>query len=416
MKMKIILAIALSMLLSGCINLFGPDKEGWKSVQKREFLSILERDDYMSLCNQKRLYKEVQNSRDSVLMTKLLTAYANNLANSCIDLKRFAASQRAKKAQKIDTHFSTYQEKKISSVMLQNKLRAGMSIQNILRPYVPTSPQFLLLRDQYRGHKATASKKQLKRLRLNIERSKLMNPKLGTHYALVNIPEYKVRMIENGKTALSFAVIVGKTNMQTPVFSENLKYVVINPQWNVPDSIMRKSYIPKIKANPGWVAYKGMEIHRSYDLSTPKINPASVDWSKYPKEGKGHIPYKLIQVPSLKNGLGRVKFIFPNRYAVYMHDTQNKSLFKRKTRAFSHGCVRLGKPMTLLHHIAKNYTRASLSDVNTWYKSLKTKYLNLSKPLQVHIVYFTAYVDGAGKLHQSPDIYGFDKSQHLNFK
>ena len=415
MKFKIILLVAFSMLLTGCIDLFGPDREGWKKTQKREFLHILEQDNYMSICNQQKLYEEVKASKNSALMTRLLVAYTHNLANSCIDLKHFKASQRAKRARKIDTYFATYQENNISKEMIQMKLRAGQKIVDILRPYVPTSPQFNALAAKYQGYKATATATQLKRIRINIERTKLMKPELGSHYSLINIPEFKVRMIENGKTALNFAVIVGKTNMQTPVFSERLKYVEINPQWNVPDSIMRKSYIPKIRANPGWVAAKGMEIHKTYDLRTAKINPASVDWSKYPKEGKGYIPYKLIQVPSLKNGLGRVKFIFPNKHAVYMHDTQTKSLFKRKVRTFSHGCVRLGKPVTLLNHITTHYTKESLATVKKWYKSLKTKHLRLTKPLQVHLVYFTAYVDESGKLKLFNDIYGFDKSQRLNF-
>jgi murein L,D-transpeptidase YcbB/YkuD len=243
-----------------------------------------------------------------------------------------------------------------------------------------------------------------------------MKDPIGKDYALINVPEFVVRIIENNKTALKFNVIVGKTTMQTPIFSERLKYVEINPQWNVPDSIMRKSYIPKIKKNPGWVAAKGMELHKdSYDLKSPKVNPASVDWSKYPKDKKGYIPYKLVQVPSLKNGLGRVKFIFPNKHAVYMHDTQSKSLFKRQVRAYSHGCIRLGKPQSLLGHITTHYSAKTMPKVKQWYDSMKTHHLILNRPLQVHTAYFTAYVDEEGQLRMFHDIYGFDASQHLNF-
>jgi murein L,D-transpeptidase YcbB/YkuD len=243
-----------------------------------------------------------------------------------------------------------------------------------------------------------------------------MKQEMGANYALINIPEFKVRIIEDDITALDFGVIVGKTNMQTPIFSERLSYVEINPQWNVPDSIMRKSYIPKIKRNPRWVAARGMELHKeSYDLRSPKVNPASVDWSKYPKDGKGYNPYKLVQVPSLKNGLGRVKFIFPNRHAVYMHDTQSKSLFKRKVRAFSHGCIRLGQPQALLNHVTNNYSNQNMATVKKWYDSMKTRHLRLNRALQVHTVYFTAYVDEIGDLRMFNDIYGFDSSQQLNF-
>jgi murein L,D-transpeptidase YcbB/YkuD len=418
MRNKILLAMAFAMVLTGCGDLFGPDKEGWKNSQKEEFLTILKTDKYMSLCNQKPLYEQVKSSENSKLMTKLLVAYANNLANSCIDIKSFKASQRTKRKNEIDTYFETYQQA-VKPASIQMKLRAGQTIEQILQPYVPKTPQFSALVQKYNTLKssdANITEAQLKKIRLNIERTKLMKAELGTNYALINIPEFKVRVIEKGKTALKFPVIVGKRNMQTPIFSERLTYVEINPQWNVPDSIMRKSYVSKIKANPGWVKAKGMELHKeSYDLRSPKVNPASVDWSKYPKDGKGYIPYKLVQVPSLKNGLGRVKFIFPNSHAVYMHDTQGKSLFKRKSRCFSHGCIRLGKPKELLNHITTHYSNKSIETVKSWYDSMKTKHLILNKPLQVHTAYYTAYVDESGALKLFPDVYGFDKSQRLTF-
>jgi murein L,D-transpeptidase YcbB/YkuD len=419
MKLNVLVAFVAALILSGCGDIAGPDKEGWKWSQKNEFLEILKTDKYMSICNQQALYNSVKQSKDSKLMSKLLVNYTKNLANGCIDLASFNASQRAKKAREIDTYYATYQDKiKASNIMM--KLRAGQTIEQILKPYVPQSPQFAQLSKKYRALKANkdanVTEAQLKKIRLNIERTKIMKQSLGTNYALINVPEFQVRLIENGQTAMDFPVIVGKKHLQTPIFSERMQYVQINPQWNVPDSIMRKSYIPKIKRNPGWVKAKGMQLHRdSYDLRSPQVNPASVDWSKYPKDGKGYIPYKLVQVPSLKNGLGRVKFIFPNRHAVYMHDTQSKPLFNRKVRTFSHGCIRLAKPKELLKHITENYTSKTLPTVNSWYDSMKTKHLSLNKNLQVHTAYFTAYVDETGALKLFPDVYGFDKSQKLTF-
>jgi len=415
-KIKILLVLVTSMFITGCVDLFGPDKEGWKSSQKSDFIDILKRDEYMSICNQKSLSNKVISSKNSKLMTKLLIKYTNNLANSCINLNSFKNSQRAKRENDVDTYYATNQ-KEVSKSSLMMKLKAGQSIKQILDAYTPTTPQFKALISKYNILKKTdtLSKTQLRKLRLNIERTKLMKQDTGTHYALINIPEFKVRIIENNQTKLNFAVIVGKPDMQTPIFSERLQYVEINPQWNVPDSIMRKSYIPKIQENPGWVKAKGYELHKSYDLRSPKVKPSSVDWSKYPKDEKGYIPYKLIQVPSVKNGLGRVKFIFPNKHAVYMHDTQSKFLFKRKNRCFSHGCIRLDKPKALLNHITTNYSTKTLPIIDSWYKSLKTKHLILEKNLQVHTVYYTAYVDEAGSLKLFSDIYGFDKTQKLTF-
>ncbi|CAA6828315.1 MAG: Unknown protein [uncultured Sulfurovum sp.] len=419
MRYKILLVIASLLFLSGCGDLLGPDRNGWKSSQKKEFLQILKDDTYMSLCNQEALYTRVKSSNNSRLMSQLLVSYTKNLANSCIDLKSFKHYQEAKKTQKINTHYDTNQEK-INKYSIMHKLRTGQTIKQILQPYVPKSPQFIALSKRYRALKQSGAKvteDQLRKIRLNIERTKLMKNDLGVNYALINVPEFTVRMIESNVTKLSFPVIVGKKNLQTPIFTERLKYVQINPQWNVPDSIMRESYIYDLMKNPNWLEENRMQLHQdSYDLNSPQVDPASVDWNLYIEDQKCYIPYKLVEVPSARNGLGRVKFIFPNKHSVYMHDTQTKKLFKRSVRAYSHGCIRLAKPMTLLNYITVNYTDKSLELVDQWYKSFKTRHLILTKPLEVHTAYFTAYVNEFGQLKLYNDIYGFDASQKLNFR
>ena len=418
MKITVLAMVLIGLMMSGCGKLpVGPDEEGWRSVQKRELLTILKEDRYASLCNDGTLLERVEESGDSKLMTKLLVNYANHLANGCIDIAHFKASQRAKRRKKIETSYDLNIEK-VSAEEIHHKIKAGESIDAILKPYVPKVPQYFQLLKRYKAMQSDAniSLRILKKVRLNLERTKLMKSDLGKDYVLINIPEFMVRLIEDNATVLKFRVIVGKTNMQTPIFSERMRYVEINPQWNVPDSIMRKSYISRIQANPGWVKAKGMELHKaSYDLRSPKVDPASVDWSKYPKDGKGYIPYKLVQVPSLRNGLGRVKFIFPNKHAVYMHDTQAKSLFKRKTRCFSHGCIRLGKPVDLLNYITTHYSKYSTQTVKKWYDSLKTSHLILNRKLWVHTVYLTAYVEESGEVKLFHDVYGFDDSQRLIF-
>ncbi|RUM70355.1 MAG: L,D-transpeptidase [Sulfurovum sp.] len=423
--MKIVLTVIFVILMTGCnkLNLhldldsigINLDKEGWKSSQKREFLGILKTDKYMSICDDASLYETVRRNKNSKLMSKMLISYANNLANSCINIPQFEASQHAKKVQKIETHFSLNTQK-VDEKAIMAKLRAGESIENILAPYVPKGAQFSALISKYRSLLQTGENPALaQKIRLNIERTKLMPTELGTNYVLVNIPEFKVRLFEGDKKSIEFRTIVGKTNMQTPVFSAKLQYVMVNPQWNVPDSITRKSYIAKMKANPNWLASQGMELHTSYDLKSPKVNPASVDWSKYPKGKKGYIPYKIIQKPSLHNSLGRVKFMFPNQYSVYMHDTQSKGLFNRNVRAYSHGCIRLQKPKTLLDYVTIHYTAQNVPTVHKWYNSRKTHILKVNRALPVHTAYFTTYVDTDGKLHIFGDIYGFDSSQKLTF-
>lgn len=393
MKIRILLTILFALVLSGCV---GPkDPSGWHSSQKRSFMKILAQDKYMSICDQQALYQKVKASNNSQLMTKLLVEYTDNLANSCL----------------VNTKGFTAYRQKVSASDIQRKLSAGQSIESILKPYVPEYKQFSALIASYH---ATNDPKLKRKIRLNIERIKLMKPGLGDTYALVNIPEFMVRIIEKDQTKVKMKVVVGKRKNQTPIFSEELKYIALNPTWNVPDSIARNEIIPKTLRNPGYLKSHRLVVRKDYNLASPaqSFNPSLA--RKY-VGGKGPVPFKFIEVPSNRNALGRVKFIFPNQHSVYMHDTPAKSLFKRKTRAFSHGCVRLEKPQYMLEYISKNYTAHDYADVLEKYNSMKTHYLKIVKRLPVHTSYLTTYVEDDGRLISFGDIYGFDSSQRLNF-
>jgi len=413
MKTKILMAAMFAWLLTGCVGT--PDSEGWHYSQKREFMEILENDTYLSLCNQKALYQKVKSSEDSRLMSKLLVAYTDNLANSCIDLPAFDQAQRARKSDKFKTHFETYRQK-VDPATIKMQLQAGQSIKQILKPYVPSYREWNRLTQRYRAlqHQSDIDPVLLHTLRLNIERVKLMKPETSKNYALVNIPEFRVRIIENGKTAISMGVVVGKHHMQTPIFGEDLKYIVVNPQWNVPDSIARNEVIPRTLKNPGYLKRHRLVIRRDYNLDSPALSFNSVNPQAY-VGGKGPVPFKFIEPPSKRNGLGRVKFLFPNHHSVYMHDTQSKYLFKRKVRMYSHGCVRLERPHELLKYIITHYTNTPWEKAKEMYDSFKTHYITLTKRLPVHTSYFTTYIDDDGKLQVFKDIYGYDKLQKLKF-
>ena len=393
MKIRVVLTIFFVLILSGCV---GPkDASGWHSSQKSEFLKILKQDKYMSICEQQALYQKVRSSGNTQLMTKLLVEYTNNLANGCL----------------LNTEGFTAYKQKVSASDIQRKLHAGQSIEQILRPYVPEYRQFSAL---IKAYHSTNDPKLKHKIRLNIERVKLMKPGLGKTYALVNIPEFKVRVIEKDRTAVKMKVVVGKPKNQTPIFSEELKYIVLNPTWNVPDSIARNEIIPKALKNSGYLKSHRLVVRKDYNLDSPaqSFNPSL---AKNYVGGEGPVPFKFIEIPSNRNALGRVKFIFPNHHSVYMHDTPAKSLFKRKTRAFSHGCVRLEKPQYMLEYLSKNYTAHDYEDVMKKYNSMKTHYLKIVKRLPVHTTYLTTYVDDEGRLISLGDIYKFDKIQQLNF-
>ena len=404
MKIKIVLAVVSAMVLSGCVGM--QDSEGWRSSQKNEFLKILETDKYASICNQQALYAQVKETENSQLMSKLLVGYTKNLANGCIS----DPSLSVKRNEKIIVGYGTYKQK-VSDEDIKRKLKAGESIEKILKPYVPEYKQFNALIAHYNAMKDPEAKRKI---RLNIERVKLMKPGVGKTYALVNIPEYKIRIIEDDKKAVDMKVIVGTRKNKTPIFSEELKYITINPAWNVPDSIARNEIIPDTLKDPGYLKKHRLVIRKDYNLKSPALSFNSVNARAY-KGGKGPVPFKFIEVPSDRNALGRVKFIFPNHHSVYMHDTPTKHLFKRKKRSYSHGCVRLEKPQYMLEYISKNYTAYDYEDIKKRYDSYKTHYVKVNKRLPVHTAYLTTYVDEGGSLLSFADIYGFDKSHKLNF-
>ena len=404
MKIKIVLAAVLAVVMSGCVGM--PDSEGWRSSQKSEFLKILETDKYMSICNQQAVYKKVKESENSQLMTKLLVDYTKNLANGCI----VDASLRVKKGNRIVTRYGTYLQE-VSDADIKRKLKAGESIEKILKPYVPDYRQFNALIAHYKASQDLEAKRKI---RLNIERVKLLKPNLGKNYALVNIPEYEIRIIEDDKTKVKMRVIVGTRKNQTPIFSEELKYITLNPAWNVPDSIARNEIIPDTLKDPGYLKKHRLVIRKDYNLKSPALSFNSINARAY-KGGKGPVPFKFIEIPSDRNALGRVKFIFPNHHSVYMHDTPTKHLFKRKKRSYSHGCIRLGNPKYMLEYITKNYTAYEYDEVKERYDSYKTHYVKVNRRLPVHTAYLTTYVDDSGKLFSFADIYSFDKLQKLNF-
>lgn len=411
MKAKILWILLIALFVSGCVGT--PDEEGWRWSQKRDFMEILSDDQYASICDETALYQQVKKTRNSRLMSKLLVAYTENLANGCINIKTFNQRQEQRAARKIESNYDIYLQK-VNSKRILTQLRAGQSIETILKPYIPGTEQFALLTQKYRLYKKQGSMtpQQLHTIRLNIERTKLLHPNLGENYALINIPEFKVRLKSGTRTDLKFGVIVGKSRLQTPVFAQPMRYITLNPQWGVPDSIARNEVIPELLKDPTYLAKNNLVIRKDYNLDSPQVPLESIDIEKY-KGGKGEVPFKFIERPSRGNVLGRMKFIFPNRYSVYMHDTQTKHLFKREVRTYSHGCIRLEKPNQMLQYITTNFTDETMESIMEKYNSMKTHHISLTKPLMVQTAYLTAYVDEKGDLLMFKDFYGFDRLQKL---
>jgi len=252
------------------------------------------------------------------------------------------------------------------------------------------------------------------KIRLNLDRIKWLEKRAGRYHIVINIPDFMLNFEDNGKPIETMRVITGKPNHPTPIFGDDVELIVLNPYWNVPTSIIQKEMIPKLLRNPNAMKSKGIEIRSGWGKNAKLVNPASVDWSAYRYSKR--VPYRFAQVPGYKNALGKIKFLFPNRFSVYMHDTPTKSLFNRHKRAFSHGCVRLQKPRDLLKTFASIDKRIDLEKSFEILKGKTNRTLRLSKKVPVDIVYLTAFVDYNGKLQFREDVYGYDKMQLKSFR
>lgn len=236
-----------------------------------------------------------------------------------------------------------------------------------------------------------------------MERWRWMPESLGEKYVMVNIAGFELTRVSDGKVEEKMAVVVGKPYHRTPVFSDEIRYLEFNPYWNVPSSIALNEELPKLRKNPGARAAAGFEAVRG-DTVYPLT---SINWNQY---GPGNFPFRLRQRPGPNNALGQVKYMFPNQFNVYLHDTPSKSLFSRADRAFSHGCVRLSRPLELAPPVlaAGGLSGWDIGRVNQVVGSGKRTVVNLEKPLPVHITYFTAWVD-QGVPNFRADVYSQDE-------
>jgi murein L,D-transpeptidase YcbB/YkuD len=240
-------------------------------------------------------------------------------------------------------------------------------------------------------------------LLLNMERLRWVPVEVSTDYILVNIPEFKMHVYESGKLAWSCNVVVGTPGASTVIFSREMKYVVFSPYWNVPPGILGNEVLPGIRRSGGsYLARHNMEVVGS---SGKVISPGSVNWSKY----KGsNFPYIVRQKPGGSNSLGKVKFLFPNEYNIYLHDTPSRSLFTETKRTFSHGCIRVQEPKRLAQWLLRNDSSWTEQKIDAAMNASKEKYVTLKEKVPVFIGYFTAWVNSKGQLNFRDDVYGHD--------
>jgi murein L,D-transpeptidase YcbB/YkuD len=256
--------------------------------------------------------------------------------------------------------------------------------------------------------------KRIEQIRLNLDRIKWLHERNAKRHIIINIPAFRLFFEEDRALLLQMKVITGKRKNPTPVFSNTVRTIVLNPQWNVPKSIIQKEMIPKIFKDPNAMAKEKIEIYTGWGQDAQKVSAGSVDWGQY--RYSNTVPYRFAQTPGYHNALGKVKFLFPNQFHVYMHDTPTKSLFDRNVRAFSHGCIRLDKPIELLKTFSTFNDNVDFEKAQERLKGRKKEFLALTDMVPVDVVYLTAYVDYDGVLQFRNDIYGYDRMQLQSYR
>lgn len=243
--------------------------------------------------------------------------------------------------------------------------------------------------------------RRIDQIRVNLERARRLSRIKGPDLVLVNSAAFRAYVILQAQTVWTTEVIVGETKAETPEFRSELTYIVFNPTWSVPHSIAAQEMLPKIRRDPGFFKKGG---YRLYDRDGNIVDPGNIDWSAVSVR---NFPFSLLQVPGPANQLGKIKFMFPNEYSVYMHDTPEKSLFARPRRALSHGCIRVNDARSLAELLLRSDGWTG-SAIDAQLASGKTKTVFLSRSTPLHVLYWTAEVDGAGRIYFYDDIYGRD--------
>ena len=239
---------------------------------------------------------------------------------------------------------------------------------------------------------------RIAQIEMNMERWRWLPRELGPRYILVNIPEMQLDVYEQEKVPLSMRVVVGKKDTQTPIFNDEMTHLVFSPYWNVPPDIAQNETLPSIVKDPGFLDRNNMEV---VDASGNQVDPSSVDLGN-------PSAYRFRQRPGSGNSLGLVKFMFPNQFNVYLHDTPADSLFDRATRSFSHGCVRVAEPLALAQYLLRDQPEWDQARIETAMHAGEEKHVKLKSPIPVYLGYWTARGRPDGTVQFRDDVYGID--------
>ena len=246
---------------------------------------------------------------------------------------------------------------------------------------------------------------RIRQLVLNLERWRWMPKALENRYLLVNMAGFDLRAMEEGRSVMSMRVVVGRAYRRTPAFDKTMTYLVFNPYWNVPPSLAVRDILPKVRQDSDYLTRLGIRVFSDWSESARELDPHQIDWSQVSAR---RFPYKLRQDPGPRNALGRIKFMLPNKFNIYLHDTPHREHFPLSVRAFSSGCIRLERPEAMAVYVLRGAGGWTPERVHATVESRERRVQSLPEPVPVYLVYWTAWVEPDGTVHFRDDIYGRD--------
>jgi murein L,D-transpeptidase YcbB/YkuD len=255
--------------------------------------------------------------------------------------------------------------------------------------------------------------KRIRQIELNLERWRWLPLDLGRRRIVVNTADFSLKVVEGDADVLKMRVVVGRPARRTPVLSSQMSYMVFNPYWNVPHTIAVEDILPKLASGVDYLARQNIRVFTDWTESAVEIDPQAVNWTHY---GETYLPFRLRQEPGPNNALGRIKFILPNRFAVYLHDTPQRSLFNFTQRDFSSGCIRLENAKALAAYLLKGHSIGLPETLASILSRGKRRVVRIPNPIPVHLIYMTAWVDRDHRLQFRNDIYHHDRDLNTALK
>ncbi len=363
-----------------------------KAVQKQEVKSSLyslipQNERYHKLKNKLKLLREIKKDGG---WTKVETS--QNLKSGMTGESIRNLKFRLKQSQDFTGEIDEEYDKDLKESIIDFQKRHGLKPDGIVGPNTFRA----LNRD---------IEEIIRTVEINMERLRWLPKSFGENYIFTNIADYTLQVYENKEKVLEMSVIVGREQRSTPVFSSKLSYLVLNPYWTVPRTIAVEDKLPLIKKDINYISENNFKVLKFIDGKIIEQNYQEINWDNL---NKNNFNYYLRQDPGPNNALGRVKFMFPNKFSVYLHDTPNKELFTQTKRNFSSGCIRLEEPLKLTDYLLREDKNWDLKKINSILETNKETTVNLTQKLPIHIIYMTAWVDDQGRLQLRNDIYNRD--------